>query len=66
MSFRFENLEVWQLALKLSNEVDMLSQKFPEREKFSLSSQIKSAADSIVLNIAEGSTGQSKAEFKDF
>lgn len=52
MSFRFENLEVWQLALKLSNEVDMLSQKFPEREKFSLSSQIKSAADSIVLNIA--------------
>lgn len=44
----------------------MLSQKFPEREKFSLSSQIKRAADSVVLNIAEGSTGQSKAEFKRF
>lgn len=66
MSFRFENLEVWQIALKLSNEIDILSQKFPEREKFNLSSQIKRAADSVVLNIAEGSTGQSKAEFKRF
>jgi four helix bundle protein len=27
---------------------------------------MKRAADSVVLNIAEGSTGQSKAEFKRF
>ena len=31
---------------------------------FSLSSQMKRAADSVVLNIAEGSTGQSRPEFK--
>jgi four helix bundle protein len=31
-----------------------------------LGSQIKRAADSVVLNIAEGSTGQTNAEFKQF
>lgn len=31
-----------------------------------MGSQIKRAADSVVLNIAEGSTGQTNAEFKQF
>jgi four helix bundle protein len=54
------------MALDLSNEIDRLSKKFPVDERFSLSSQIKRAADSVVLNIAEGSTGQTKPEFKRF
>ncbi len=37
---------------------------FSQKELYSLSSQIKRAADSVVLNIADGSTGQSKPEFK--
>jgi len=44
----------------------MLVKSFPREELYSLSSQMKRAADSVVLNIAEGSTGQSKAEFKRF
>jgi len=66
MAFRFENLKVFQLAADLSNKIDVLVDLFPKKEMYSLSSQIKRAADSVVLNIAEGSTGQSKPEFKRF
>jgi four helix bundle protein len=66
MAFRFEDLKVWHKAVDLSNEVDILARKFPKIEIYSLNSQIKRAAGSVVLNIAEGSTGQSIPEFKRF
>jgi len=64
--FKFEKLQVWQKAVDFSGEVHRLTRKFPKEEIYILSSQIKRAADSIALNIAEGSTGQSNAEFKQF
>lgn len=66
MAFRFEDLQVWQKALVLCNEIDLMVKSFPIEERYSLSSQMKRAADSVVLNIAEGSTGQSIPEFKRF
>ena len=66
MAFRFEDLRVWNEALRLCNEIDLLTKTFPKEELYSLSSQIKRAADSVVLNIAEGSTGQSVLEYKRF
>lgn len=66
MAFKFENLKVWHLAADLSNQIDALTKSFPSEEKYSLSSQIKRAADSVALNIAEGCTGQSDPEFKRF
>ena len=66
MAFRFEDLKVWHLAVDLANEVDLLTKGFPMDDRFSLATQIKRAADSVVLNIAEGSTGQTKPEFKRF
>lgn len=66
MAFRFEDLKVWLKAAELSNEIDLLARQFPVEERFNLASQIKRAADSVVLNIAEGSTGQSVPEFKRF
>ncbi len=66
MAFRFEELRVFQSAAELSNKIDQLTERFPKKEMYSLSSQIKRAADSVVLNIAEGSTGQSKPEFRRF
>ena len=66
MAFRFEELKVWQIALRLSNDIDLLVKTYPKEELYSLCSQMKRAADSVVLNIAEGSTGQSTPEFKRF
>jgi len=66
MAFRFEDLQVWQKAMDLDEQINQLSKSFPKEEIYVLTSQIRRAADSVVLNIAEGSTGQSKAVFKLF
>lgn len=66
MAFRFEELKIWKQGFDLSNQIDLLTREFPKNELYSLSSQMKRAADSLVLNIAEGSTGQSIPEFKRF
>ncbi|MGF7074925.1 four helix bundle protein [Mucilaginibacter sp. 3215] len=66
MAFRFEDLQVWQKAMDLDEQINQLTKSFPKEEIYILTSQIKRAADSVVLNIAEGSTGQSKAVFKVF
>jgi four helix bundle protein len=66
MAFKFEQLRVWQRALDLSDAIDKLSKTFPKEEIYILTSQMKRAADSVVLNIAEGSTGQSNLEFIKF
>lgn len=66
MGFKFEKLVVWQMSIDLSHEIHQITKKFPKDELYVLSSQIKRAGDSISLNIAEGSTGQSNDEFKRF
>lgn len=66
MGFNFEKLIVWKEAVELTGKVHDLTLTFPKEELYVLTNQIKRAADSIALNIAEGSTGQSKKEFKRF
>src|ERR1700755_2651693 len=66
MAFRFEDLQVWQKAMELDEQINQLTKNFPKDEIYVLTSQIKRAADSVILNIAEGSTGQTKAVFRVF
>lgn len=66
MPFKFENLKVWNESIELSGLVNDITKKFPKDELYVLTSQIKRAADSISLNIGEGSTGQTNPEFKKF
>ena len=64
--FKFEKLIIWQKAMDFGENVNVLTKKFPANELYNLSSQIRRAADSIALNISEGSIGQSTLEFKKF
>ena len=66
MAFKFEKLKVWEKAVDLSVGISELVKTFPKDELYVLSSQVKRATDSISLNIAEGSTGQTNLEFKKF
>lgn len=66
MSFKFEKLVIWQKAMDFGEDIHTMAGKFPPHELYSLSSQVRRAADSIALNIAEGSIGQSNPEFRKF
>ena len=66
MAFKFEKLKVWENAVELSGDISDLVKKFPKEELYVLTSQIKRATDSVSLNIAEGSTGQTNPEFRKF
>ena len=66
MPFKFEKLIVWQKALDLSDMVHQLTRTFPKEELYILTSQLKRAADSVSLNIAEGSSGHTNPEFSRF
>jgi four helix bundle protein len=66
MAFRFEGLEIFHLAVEFSVGVHDLVKKFPAEERFDLTSQARRAANSIVLNIAEGSGRGTKKDFSHF
>ena len=51
VAFKFETLEVWQEAVELTGIVHDVSDKFPAKELYVLTSQMKRAADSIALKI---------------
>ena len=63
MKFKFEDLEVWQLGMDLTDKIYDISEKYPEIERFNLRSQLISSVTSIPLNIAEGSGRGSKKDF---
>jgi len=66
MSFKFENLIIWQKSMDLGEDMNLLARSFPKHEVYNLSSQLKRASDSIALNISEGSILQSNAEYRKF
>jgi four helix bundle protein len=66
MAFKFENLRVFHYALEINDSICSLVKTFPKDEIFILTSQMKRAADSVVLNITEGSTMLSSKEFSRF
>jgi len=63
---RFEDIQGWQEARKLTKEIYNLTNRFPFKKDQRLCEQIRKAAVSIMGNIAEGFDRQSKKEFSKF
>ena len=64
--FRFEELEIWKLAISYAQDCYQISFLFPKQETYALSDQLKRASISISNNIAEGSVEQSATSFKHY
>ena len=62
----YKKLIVWEIADELVHLVYDLTVGFPKDELYSLTSQIRRAALSVVANIIEGHARNSKNEFRHF
>jgi len=65
-SYQFEKLEVWRLALELTGKVYTAARSLPKSELYALGDQVRRAAVSVGLNIAEGRAADSDAEFRRY
>ncbi|MEM0541896.1 four helix bundle protein [Flavobacterium sp. j3] len=63
---RFEDLEIWQEARKLSKEIITLSKTTELKTDFKFKEQIKDSSGSVMDNIAEGFERNGNGEFRQF
>jgi len=62
----YKDLKAWPLAMDFVEGVYKSSAKFPTREVYGLTSQLRRSAVSIPSNIAEGRSRESSREFLNF
>lgn len=63
---RFEDLEIWQEARRLSNEIKDIVLTSNLKNDFKLRDQIKGSSGSVMDNIAEGFERDGNIEFRQF
>lgn len=66
MGANYQKLIVWQKAIDLVSEIYRLTEEFPKKEIYGITSQIRRSAISIPSNIAEGAERRSKKDFSRF
>ena len=64
--FRFENLEIWQHAIELADELFDIADRLEARRLYRFAEQLRGAGLSISNNIAEGSGSSSSRDFARF
>jgi four helix bundle protein len=64
--FRYNKFQVYGDSLLFSKEIRELTTTLPKSEEYSLKSQMTRAADSVVLNIAEGVDRYTNKDFGKF
>jgi four helix bundle protein len=62
----YRNLVVWEKAHKLVLSIYAVTQRFPNEERFGLTSQIRRAATSTPTNIAEGCGKSTQKDFAHY
>jgi len=66
MAQNFQNIQVWQDAIALHEDIISVLPKFPKEEIYAMSSQLRRASLSISNNIAEGCGRESQKELRNF
>lgn len=62
----YKQLKIWKRGFQLAVEVYKVTNKFPNHERYNLTSQLRRAATSISTNIAEGASKQTSTDFVRF
>lgn len=63
---RFEDLEIWQLARKLSQQIIFISKNTELKTDYRFKDQIKASSGSVMDNIAEGFERDGNLEFRQY
>jgi four helix bundle protein len=63
---KYKELKVWQKSMNVTADIYKITEKFPDKERYNLISQICRSAVSIPSNIAEGAGRNSKKDFSHF
>ncbi len=66
MGFRFKNFPVYEEIRIFIKDIYILASRLPKQEQFEIASQLRRAATSVLLNLAEGSMRGSDAELNRF
>jgi len=66
MAFRFESLEVFRLAIEYAEMIYRVTKNFPKEEVFGLTANVRRAATSIAMNLAEGAGRGTQKDFAHF
>jgi four helix bundle protein len=64
--WRFEDLEIWQLAAELAVKFHRVAERLDERRLYRYADQLRGAGLSLSNNIAEGSGSTHKQEFVQY
>jgi four helix bundle protein len=62
----YKNIKAWQISDELVSEIYSITRKFPNEERYGLSSQLRRSSISVPTNICEGSGRQHKRDYLNF
>lgn len=66
VKFRFQDLDVWKLAIEIADELFDIADELEKKHLFRFAEQLRGSSMSMSNNIAEGSGSEWKKEFKNF